>query len=216
MAAGMPAEAHHGAGRDRPASSERGRGARRAGRRPVGDGHRRGSRTTSRATTRRMSISGAPSARHAGQARPPLRRGGPAHRHRPGRAALHGRLVGRPQGDRAGRRARRHDPTFHSARFMEDPLAVQCKLDGNPLHEEQLEIVRMLGEVLRAQHGDRRGARPRRSSTSARSSRATSRPSSSSRDCTEVPVAATLQDGRHVAPPAIRSTRPTTRPSRAW
>ena len=38
--------------------------------------------------------------------------------------------------------------TFHSARFMEDPRAVQCKLDGNPLHEEQLEIVRMLGGVL--------------------------------------------------------------------
>jgi nickel-dependent lactate racemase len=37
--------------------------------------------------------------------------------------------------------------TFHSARFMEDPAAVQCNLDGNPLHEEQLEIVRMLGEV---------------------------------------------------------------------
>ncbi|MCW6507111.1 nickel-dependent lactate racemase [Lichenifustis flavocetrariae] len=35
--------------------------------------------------------------------------------------------------------------TFHSARFMEDPLAVQCNLIGNPLHEEQLEIVRMLG-----------------------------------------------------------------------
>src|SRR4051812_21330650 len=37
--------------------------------------------------------------------------------------------------------------TFHSARFMGDPLAVQCNLDGNPLHEEQLEIVRMVGEV---------------------------------------------------------------------
>ncbi len=37
--------------------------------------------------------------------------------------------------------------TFHSARFMEDPLAVQCNLVGNPLHEEQLEIVRMLGEL---------------------------------------------------------------------
>src|SRR6202012_3604608 len=36
--------------------------------------------------------------------------------------------------------------TFHSARFMEDPLAVQCNLVGNPLHEEQLEIVRTLGE----------------------------------------------------------------------
>ncbi len=37
--------------------------------------------------------------------------------------------------------------TFHSARFMEDPLAVQCNLAGNPLHEEQLEIVRMLGPI---------------------------------------------------------------------
>src|SRR5271155_607167 len=37
--------------------------------------------------------------------------------------------------------------TFHSARFMEDPLAVQCNLVGNPLHEEQLEIVRGLGAV---------------------------------------------------------------------
>jgi nickel-dependent lactate racemase len=37
--------------------------------------------------------------------------------------------------------------TFHSARFMEDPFAIQCNLAGNPLHEEQLEIVRMLGEV---------------------------------------------------------------------
>jgi len=37
--------------------------------------------------------------------------------------------------------------TFHSARFMEDPAAIQCNLEGNPLHEEQLAIVRMLGEV---------------------------------------------------------------------
>ena len=37
--------------------------------------------------------------------------------------------------------------TFHSARFMEDPLAVQCNLVGNPLHEEQLEIVRMICEI---------------------------------------------------------------------
>ena len=35
--------------------------------------------------------------------------------------------------------------TFHSARFMEDPAAVQCNLVDNPLHEEQLEILRMLG-----------------------------------------------------------------------
>ena len=35
--------------------------------------------------------------------------------------------------------------TFHSARFMEHPRAASCVLDGNPLHEEQLEIVRMIG-----------------------------------------------------------------------
>jgi len=38
--------------------------------------------------------------------------------------------------------------TFHSARFMAHPMADNCVLDGNPLHEEQLEIVRMLGHVL--------------------------------------------------------------------
>lgn len=37
--------------------------------------------------------------------------------------------------------------TFHSARFMEDSHAVQCNLDQNPLHEEQLEIVRMIGDI---------------------------------------------------------------------
>lgn len=38
--------------------------------------------------------------------------------------------------------------TFHSARFMADPAATNCNFDGNPLHEEQLEIVRMLGGAL--------------------------------------------------------------------
>ena len=37
--------------------------------------------------------------------------------------------------------------TFHSAAFMADPNAVECNLVGNPLHEEQLQIVKMLGEV---------------------------------------------------------------------
>ncbi len=37
--------------------------------------------------------------------------------------------------------------TFHSARFMEDPLAIQCNLVQNPLHEEQLEVVRRIGEI---------------------------------------------------------------------
>ncbi len=38
--------------------------------------------------------------------------------------------------------------TFHSARFMGHPLAANCVLEGNPLHEEQLEIMRMLGGAL--------------------------------------------------------------------
>ncbi|MCB2012332.1 MAG: DUF2088 domain-containing protein, partial [Geminicoccaceae bacterium] len=38
--------------------------------------------------------------------------------------------------------------TFHNSRFMSDPAARNCNLDGNPLHEEQLAIVRMLGGAL--------------------------------------------------------------------
>ena len=38
--------------------------------------------------------------------------------------------------------------TFHSARFMADPAAANCNFDGNPLHEEQLQIVEMLGGAL--------------------------------------------------------------------
>ena len=38
--------------------------------------------------------------------------------------------------------------TFHNARFMSDPKADNCVLEGNPLHREQLEIVRMLRRVL--------------------------------------------------------------------
>ncbi|MEM7268280.1 MAG: nickel-dependent lactate racemase [Pseudomonadota bacterium] len=39
--------------------------------------------------------------------------------------------------------------TFHSARFMENPLAASCNLAGNPLHETQLEILKLLnGPVL--------------------------------------------------------------------
>ena len=38
--------------------------------------------------------------------------------------------------------------TFHSSRYMEHPLAANCVLDGNPLHEDQLEIVEMLGGAL--------------------------------------------------------------------
>jgi nickel-dependent lactate racemase len=38
--------------------------------------------------------------------------------------------------------------TFHSARFMEDPFAIECNLARNPLHEEQLEVVRMVGDIV--------------------------------------------------------------------
>ena len=37
--------------------------------------------------------------------------------------------------------------TFHSAKFMEDEAARVSNLDGNPLHEEQLEIVARVGPV---------------------------------------------------------------------
>lgn len=38
--------------------------------------------------------------------------------------------------------------TFHSSRFMADPAAVSCNLVGNPLHEEQLEIVQLVGGAM--------------------------------------------------------------------
>lgn len=38
--------------------------------------------------------------------------------------------------------------TFHNHRFMSDPAATNCRLEGNPLHEELLAIVEMLGGAL--------------------------------------------------------------------
>lgn len=38
--------------------------------------------------------------------------------------------------------------TFHNTHFMENPRVRNCNFDGNLLHAEQLEIVRMLGEVF--------------------------------------------------------------------
>ena len=37
--------------------------------------------------------------------------------------------------------------TFHSARYMENPNATSCNLINNPLHEDRLEIVNMIGQV---------------------------------------------------------------------
>lgn len=38
--------------------------------------------------------------------------------------------------------------TFHSSRFMADPAAANCNFQGNPLHEEQLEIIKLLGGAM--------------------------------------------------------------------
>ena len=38
--------------------------------------------------------------------------------------------------------------TFHNYRFMDDTFATNCNLANNPLHEEQLEIVNMMGGAL--------------------------------------------------------------------
>ena len=38
--------------------------------------------------------------------------------------------------------------TFHNHRFMSDPRAENCVLDGNPLHQEQLEILERIGGAL--------------------------------------------------------------------
>ena len=37
--------------------------------------------------------------------------------------------------------------TFHSAKYMENPNATSCNLINNPLHEDQLEIVNMIGQI---------------------------------------------------------------------
>jgi len=38
--------------------------------------------------------------------------------------------------------------TFHSARVLEHPKVANCVIEGNPLHEAQIEIVRMVGKCL--------------------------------------------------------------------
>ena len=38
--------------------------------------------------------------------------------------------------------------SFHKSSFMSHPRAANCVLDGNPLHEEQLECIEMLGGAL--------------------------------------------------------------------
>lgn len=38
--------------------------------------------------------------------------------------------------------------SLHAARFLEDPGAANCVLEGNPVHEEQMEITGMVGECF--------------------------------------------------------------------
>ncbi|MFH1488147.1 MAG: nickel-dependent lactate racemase [Pseudomonadota bacterium] len=38
--------------------------------------------------------------------------------------------------------------TFHTSHILEHPRAANCIIDGNPLHEAQIEIIRSLGGVL--------------------------------------------------------------------
>ncbi len=38
--------------------------------------------------------------------------------------------------------------SLHTARYFEHPKSANCVLDGNPLHEAQIEVVRMLGGAL--------------------------------------------------------------------
>ncbi len=94
-------------GRDGPAPPERGRGAGRAGGRSLGhpDGPGRQPLRHQGRGSRRSRPHQRP--RHRRPARPAAGRGGAQDRHRPGRAAFHGRLQRRAKGHRSRRRARR-------------------------------------------------------------------------------------------------------------
>lgn len=37
---------------------------------------------------------------------------------------------------------------FHTSHILEHPRAVSCVMDGNPLHEAQIEIIRKIGDIL--------------------------------------------------------------------
>ena len=105
--------------------------------------------------------------------------------------------------------------TFHSARFMENPLAIQCNLDGNPAARGAARDRAHAGRGLRAQHRHRR--RPRsRARQLRRSDREPPRsPSLSSPSRSACRSAAASRPSSRPRP-GTRSTRRTTRPSRAW
>ena len=37
---------------------------------------------------------------------------------------------------------------LHSASYLQNPLAINCNLEGNPLHQDQLEAIQMVGSVF--------------------------------------------------------------------
>ena len=86
---------------------------------------------------------------NAHQVGPTIRGGGFAHRHRPCGTSFHGRLLRRPEGNCPWRSASRdHHTACTPPRFWNPPSAANCILDGNPLHEEQVEIVKRVGGAL--------------------------------------------------------------------
>ena len=156
------ARAHHGAGRDRAAPAQRRQRAGRGRRRSVGVRARAGGEPLRARRRRARRPRCHADARDAGQAGPPLRRGGASHRHRAGRAALHGGLVGRAQGHRAGRGSRRHDPDLPQRALHGGPGGDPVQPGGQPAARGAARDRAHAGRGLRRQHRHRRAPRPGR------------------------------------------------------
>ena len=97
--------------------------------------------------------------RHPDQHRPPVRGGGLTHRHRPGRAAFHGRLFRRPQGGgaRGGPRRDHH----HLPQFALHVAPARRQLHPrrqSPCTRSSWNAVRDGRRGVGAEHGDRRPA----------------------------------------------------------
>ena len=101
--------------------------------------------------------------------------------------------------------------TFHNAAFMAHPRAANCVLEGNPLHEEQLAIVEMLGGALALNTviDERRRLAFVNFGEIVRSHL---RAVEFVRRYAQVPVSPGASTRWSPAPPAIRWTRRTTRP----
>ncbi|MCK7510334.1 MAG: lactate racemase domain-containing protein [Desulfobacterales bacterium] len=79
---------------------------------------------------------------------PALRGSRSAHRGRPGGAALHGRLLRRPQARHPRGRPQRHHPQAARRRHPGPRRGRQRRHRGQPLHQEQLHVVRAVGEIF--------------------------------------------------------------------